>query len=130
MLTAAQKDLLLKVKQKTEQGKAIWKETSVDDKFVLDLKSSSISVTAIVGRSGRTLYFEIINPQGKSIERFSIDYSPVSDEWSEFWPLFEMVRRMVLKVDETLRDISKELDSDDIVGEGGEPRSPEPSTFF
>jgi len=127
MLTEAQKDLLLKVKHKTEQGKAIWKETSVDDKFVLDLKSSSISVVAFVGRVSRTLRFEVINPQGKNIEMFSID--SYEAEFNEFWPLFEMVRRMVLKIDETLRDISKELDSDDIVGEGGGPKFPDPSPF-
>jgi hypothetical protein len=128
MLTAAQKDLLLKIKLKTEQGKAIWKETSVDDNFVLDLKTSSISVTAIVGRLGRMLRFEVINPQGKNIEMFSIEQF-ASDEWDEFWPLFEMVRRKVLKVDETLRDISKELDSDDIVGEGEGRKFPDPSPF-
>jgi hypothetical protein len=126
MLTAAQKGLLLKVKHKTEQGRAIWRETSVDDKFVLDLKSSSISVESIVGRIVKELRFEVINPQGKNIESFSLAvYDP---EWKEFWPLFEMVRRMVLKVDETLRDISKELDSDDIVGEGGGPKFPKPSS--
>jgi hypothetical protein len=125
MLTAAQKDLLLKVKNKTEQGKAIWRETSVDDKFILDLKSSSISVGSI---RAEWLRFEVINPQGKNIETFLINSS--DPEWKEFQPLFEMVRRRVLKVDETLRDISKELDSDDIVGEGGGPKHPKPSSFF
>ena len=130
MLTAAQKDLLLKIKLKTEQGKAVWKETSVDDKFVLDLKSSSISMESFVTHGVRNLRFEVINPQGKNIERFSIEQEHFPrDEWDEFWPLFEMVRRSVLKVDETLGDISKELDSDDIVGEGGEPRFPEPPPF-
>jgi hypothetical protein len=117
-MTPEQKSILLKLENKTMQGKAAWKETAVDNKFVLDLEKYSISM--LLSKQEGTpglLYFEIINPQGKKIESFSARQEDLEgDSISSF---IKLVRRKVLKVDEALKEVLHELDTKDVVGEDG-----------
>jgi len=121
-MTPEQKDILLKLKDKTKQGKAAWKETSVDNKFVLDLEKYSISMQLYSGTALPQLYFEIINPKGKRIESFFAKQEDFGED--DIQSFFKLVRRRVLRVDEALKDILHELDSEDVVGGDGltEPR--------
>lgn len=111
--------IIPKLNALTKEGKVNWTSTSVDDKFLVSFKDFSLAIWASYDQNEEEEYtaFELIDPNGKVIDQFSVKNSDKS--WGQVADdLYGGARRKALRIDEAVKIISKELgvdeDSDDI----------------
>lgn len=100
-------DVLLKLKERTNQGKVAWKATSEPQTFVATIGSNSAMVSLDFYANA---VLSILNASGDEIEKFD---SGVSDD--DYWKgeasnLQRAARRIALGVDETLDELLDELE--------------------
>ncbi|RYX81696.1 hypothetical protein EON73_04685 [bacterium] len=109
--------LIDKLKNKTVSKQAIWSKTSSDHEFKLELQKGAITVDN--WDENRTTYVDlnIINENGDIIDRIYFAYA--DEEYDMLLELHQMAKRSYFKVDEILKNIFYELDSNKVVGKEG-----------
>lgn len=119
MISENLKVLIDKLKKKTESGKAIWSKTSVETEFKLELQKGAITTDKWDdSQNGESLVdLLIINANGDVIERAVFGESePI--EYKQLLEVYELAKKSYYKVDETIKTIFDELDSENTVGKG------------
>ncbi len=109
--------LIDKLKLKTSKHEAIWIKTSRDDEFKLDLGKGAITLDLWVNHDTEEQFVDlaIINERGDTIDR--IYFSEVEKEdFKNLEELHVIAKRAYYKIDETFKNILKELDSDKTIG--------------
>ncbi len=111
--------IILKLNDLTKEGKVNWKTTSVPDKFLVSFKDFSLAIWTSYDQNEQAEFtgFELIDPNGKVVDRFSVMDS--NKEWGNVTAeLYGGARRKALRIDEAVKIISKELgvdeDGDDV----------------
>lgn len=109
--------LVDKLKNKTLAKQAIWIKTSRDNEFRLELSKGAITTDNWVDENdGRSLVdLLIFNDNGDIIDR--VVYSSEKDnDYGTLVELHSLAKKAYYKVDETLKGILEELDSDKTLG--------------
>lgn len=108
--------LIKKLIDKTTSKKAVWSKTSRDSEFKLELnKGAIITDNWDDENSGMNVDFSILNEFGDIIERIAFRHIDV-DNYNTLMQLHNEAKRSYYKVDETIKTIFDELDSEKIVG--------------
>ena len=76
--------------------------------FRTKLETVSISITATKGRIGTTHRMTIHNAKGAEVDAFSVDEGEPLFEFLSM--IHETARRKALRIEETISDLSQELD--------------------
>ena len=106
--------IIPKLNSSTKAGKINWKTTSVPDKFMVSFKDFSLAIWSGYDQQegGEFTAFELIDPDGKEVDRFYVKDS--DKQWGEVAAeLYGGARRKALRIDEALKVISKELGVDE-----------------
>lgn len=119
MISENLKVLIDKLKKKTESGKAIWSKTSVETEFKLELQKGAITTDNWVDSQNSESLVDllIINANGDVIERAVFGESETID-YNQLIEVYELAKKSYYKVDETIKTIFDELDSENTVGKG------------
>jgi hypothetical protein len=109
--------IIEKLIAKTDSGQAIWKKTSRDTEFKLELSKGAITTDCWVDVDSlvRWVDFSVYNSNGEIIER---DYfhENQADDYAVLHEVYESVKRSYYKIDETFKIIFDELDGDEKIG--------------
>jgi len=118
MISTNIKILIEKLKKKTESGQAIWTKTSRDSEFKLELQKGAITTDNWEDNEGRYIDLAIINENGEAIERdaFNLYEMTQVENYNTLYEIYEIAKKSYYKIDETLKTIFDELDSEKIVG--------------
>jgi hypothetical protein len=104
--------------KKTENKQAIWNKTSSSEQFKLILDKGTIIIDKNYDRDDGSEYFQLslINEDGYTIENIA-GYPVVNDYYFDsLHNLYFTVNGIFYKVDETIDEFLKELDSDKEIG--------------
>jgi hypothetical protein len=105
------KEIFLRLHEKTKRGEINWEETEKETEFQAALPAYSIRIAREEGQDSVYYYLKIFNQEGKVIEEVAeID---LLSEWESGQPkmreLYEMARRIAMRVEEALDSILLEL---------------------
>jgi hypothetical protein len=108
------KQIIALLIRKTENGRAIWRETSAKQQFSTKLESGTILIEPAFDKSENSKIFilSILNDTGDRV--FSLTVSPLKEkgDFNLVARLYDTIQRKHFKVDETLDSILDELKSD------------------
>ena len=112
--------LIQKLKEKTIAHKAIWVKTSRDNEFKLDLGKGAITTDRWISPEINLdcVDLVIINEKGDKVDSIEIA-SSYKEDYKVLVELHVLAKRAYYKVDETFKNIFKELDDDKIIGKEG-----------
>lgn len=115
--------LIEKLKKKTIDGQAKWTKTSADNEFKLELSKGAITIDNWPSTNFGYMFVDIvvINDNGDVIERAAFTDEEDLEDYNKVLDLHKEVSKSYYKVDETIKTIFDELDSDKIVGKGNLP---------
>lgn len=116
------KILIDKLKKKTSKNEAIWSKTIRNDEFKLDLGKGAITIDMWLNEEppGQFVDIAIINEQGEKVDSITIN-SIEKVDFEYLIDLHSLAKRSYFKVDETFKNIFKELDSDKVIGSKNKP---------
>jgi len=108
--------LIEKLKKKTELKQIIWNRTNSSNEFKLELNQTTITIDSWYSDDDSSFHADlcIINEHGDFISRFVFDES--DENYSKLKNVHDLAKRQYYKVDEVLKDIINELDSDKVIG--------------
>ena len=91
--------------------------TNRDTEFKLNLGKGAITVDNWTDDRDRKEYVDcvIMNENGDTIDRISFS-SEATDDFNYLIALYAIIKRAYYKIDETLKSILEELDSNNIIG--------------
>ena len=115
MIPENYKILIEKLKLKTDKKEAVWSKTSRDNEFKLDLGKGAITVDSYSEDYNRFIDMTILNDRGDTIDRIFFT-SNEEEEYHFLSDLHTLARRAYYKIDETIKEIFKELDSNKTIG--------------
>lgn len=115
MIPENYKLLIEKLKQKTLKKEANWSKTSADDEYKLDLGKGAITIDNWRDNGKTYIDLSIINDRGDIIDRIYFP-SGETEDYNLVLELHSLAKRAYYKIDETLKNIFKELDSDKPIG--------------
>lgn len=115
MIPEEYKPLIKKLRETTECLRQSWNPTSDENKFNMNVGKNTATVRyytyedAYSGNYGYGIRFDILNEYGELVDGFYV----VSDEpdYKEMYEFYEMARRNALKVDQTISQMLKDLDT-------------------
>ncbi len=108
--------LIEKLKNKTASKQAIWSKTSRDNEFKLELQKGAITTDNWNDDDENSFIdLSIINENGDTIDRVYF-HSSEKEDYKKLLELHDLVKRAYYKVDETIKNIFNELDSEKTVG--------------
>lgn len=105
---------------KTINKEALWSKTSANNEFKLDLDKGAIIVDSYGEDRNQAVDMVIINGNGEVIDKIYFT-SRDEEEFKLLTELHTLARRAYYKVDETFKDILKELDDNKTVGNMSSP---------
>lgn len=129
MIPEKLKKIIILLRDKTLEKKAIWNKTSGDEEYKLIIgEGSSIVVGEHFGNYNHE-YIQIViyNNQGQPVERYSNEEESEPEDNKLVWSFHKAARDSYFKVDETMESLLNEISQQDIIGEKIEPVSPAPS---
>lgn len=106
--------LIKKLIEKTNRKEAIWNNTSRENEFKLNLEDSSIITDSWTHEFEEFVDFKILNKNGKIV--YSILLHHDDENFDLVRKLNEMARSSYYKIDDTIDEILKKTDSDEIIG--------------
>jgi len=110
------KTLIEKLIKKTNDNQAIWTKTSLDNEFKLDLEKGAITTDNFETTDGEIFVDLVIrNENGDIIENVRVGVSEKED-YKLITGLHNIAKRKYYRVEETIKTIFEELDSDKIIG--------------
>ncbi|NVM61745.1 hypothetical protein FHW88_000021 [Mucilaginibacter sp. SG538B] len=108
--------LIEKLIKKTSAKQAIWSKTSRDNEYKLELQKGAITVDNWDNGNGVDLVdITILNEYGDTVDRVYFDGSD-EDDYTLLIELHTLAKRAFYKVEETIKGIVSELDSEKTVG--------------
>lgn len=116
MIPERTKELLIKLKDKSESGQAIWSKTSVDTEFKLEFQKGAVTIDNWEDSHGIFADFAIINDNGDIIERHIFNVNEDPDDYNFISNIYKSVKNSYYKTDETIKTIFDELDSEKTIG--------------
>jgi|GEM_PF-3527111 len=117
MIPEAYIDLVDKLYIKTMDGKANWKRTAVENRFLIDFKNFSLTIQFFYeDREPSSVKLALYDENGKIIDDFELLEIPESAAYDKLYSMYGAARRKALRIDEAINLITKELDSETIVG--------------
>ncbi len=124
MIPENYKLLIEKLKRKTLEKQTVWNKTSRDTEYKLNLENGAITVDKWVGedREG-ALYvdFAIYNDDGDRVDILTFEAQEDKEDYTFLAELYVTVNRAYYKVDETIKNIFKEMESDKKIGKANTP---------
>jgi len=123
-------EMINKLRDKTENRKAMWQKRERDNEFSITFKTGTFVIDKWFDRdlSDFTYDFQIYNSDGDRVYTTGQITPSNSGIWSALKLLHDAVVRCYYKVDETIKNFSDQLDVDEIVGdESAQQDSSEPS---
>jgi hypothetical protein len=120
------RNLVEKLKMKTQNGQAVWNKTSGENEFKLDLGQGTITTDKWFDPQSKKNFIDlrIWNEKGDCIDTFKVAKIDNIQDFDYLLDLHNMARKAYFKVDETFRNILKELDSDKTIGKDPEADLP------
>ena len=115
------KTLIEKLKNKTIAKQTIWSKTSRENEFKLELSKGSITIDNWEDEVGMLIDFVIRNESGDVIERIAFNSNDEYIDYKFILELYTLVKREYYKVEETIKTIFDELDSDKKIGKEHRP---------
>lgn len=117
MIEKKHTDLINKLIKKTASKQAYWTKTSQETEFKLSLKNSVI--TTDLWKQGMRNFADLVirNERGDIISAINYNSEENSEEYHLIKSLHNQARESYYKLDETIEDIFKELNSDKEVGD-------------
>ena len=114
--------IITKLHNKTKNGEANWHKTGRSSEFVLKMKSGSILVDVFEDEHGNDIAdISIQNEDGDRVDYYRVNDSFDNDQHHEGYEklknLYDEIYRKYYKIEETLKGLLKEIDSDSIIGE-------------
>ncbi|WP_374460240.1 hypothetical protein [Chryseobacterium taeanense] len=111
------KNLIQLLEEKTRSNDAMWTRTSSDNEFKIDINNSTITVDMWNVEAVTYYEFVILNENGDRVERIVVgDDDPFNSEFQIVTNFYDAVRNSYFKVDETIENILKELNSSNKIG--------------
>jgi hypothetical protein len=103
-------NLMMKLYQKTTEGKVKWERTAKEDVYISSFPEYSIQLGKIGGGLIPTLYLSIFDSNGLQVE--SYQKPPLGDDVASKYltNLYEIARRNAMGADKAIIDILKNLD--------------------
>jgi hypothetical protein len=109
--------LIEKLKQKTSNKQANWLKTSRENEFKLELNKGAITTDNWNHKDvGMMVDFAILNEYGDEVERIMVIEAEEIEDYKFVLELHNLAKREYYNVDDTIKTIFDELDSDKIVG--------------
>jgi len=117
MIPERYKELVKKLSQRTNDGEVSWKSTPNEKTFVVDFREFSLSIDSYYSRRDSSEYvnFQILDSDGEVVDYFGV--SEGESEWFLSHELYSEARRKAHGIDLVIGDITKELESEGLVGE-------------
>jgi len=117
MIPENYRTIINKLVEKTQRKQALWKKTSREDEYKISLGRGAVTTDKWFDPDRRKNYldFRIWNEDGSIIDSIEAASSEL-DDYMILNELHVAAKRAYYKVDETINDIRKLLDSDDIIG--------------
>ena len=122
--------MITKLRDKTDDRKAMWQKLQRDNEFTINFKTGTFVIDKWYDSDeGTDKYdFQIYNSNGEQIYTSGHITPSNSGLYSALMFLHDSVVRCYYKVDETMKGFSDQLDVDEIVGdESAQQDPPEPS---
>lgn len=97
--------------EKTKSGKVSWEETSMSNRFIVNIGMNAIVVGYIdkpFDNECQSYTIDILNLLGCTVEKTTIGHND-KEGYTLMEQLYNIVKRNVMKVDETLDDIISDL---------------------
>ena len=118
MIPTEYTELLQKLFKKTKEKLAVWNKSSGEEQFVLKLTDGTIIIEADFDLNEGTVFrFSILNNDGVRIEFFEVkDDFNNRDDFLLMSELHATIKRIYYKVEETIKNITNEIDNSYIVG--------------
>jgi hypothetical protein len=112
------KDIIDKLKVRTENNQAIWNKSSGENGFKLSLQTGLITIDKWLDNQEQTWYidFAISNDKGDIIEQIQASKAGEKNDFDYLDAFYTIIRRKYLKVDETLKSLLDELNSTKSLG--------------
>ncbi len=103
-------EILLKLLERTNQDKVIWKSTVDERAYITVIGNNSV----VIQQDHRPYGFEmrILDEQGREIDRLQYDGATSATEQSHLRDLYHQARRLALGVDSQLDSLLQELEAD------------------
>ena len=110
-------ELVSKLYQKTDRGEINWIPTAKKEGFLVSFKDFSLSIAEGYDTNDQEsfVFIEIYGARGKVIDSFYVGED--EEEWGKVNAIWSGARRKALRIDEAIKLISAELDSEGEVGE-------------
>src|SRR5688500_12065217 len=116
------RQLLDRLIDKTSKKQAIWTKTSREHEFQVALEKATITVDKWTVDGKKYADMAVYNTNGEQISRFATSIEK-PDEYQHVLQLHSLAAKEYFKVDETFKDILKELDTDKTIGSAESPPS-------
>ncbi len=107
--------LLSKLRDKTVENKVNWSTTSDTDIFMVNFGDFSMTIWTGTDDEGDFVGFKLYDSAGKGVDSFWV--YPSEGGFLMANELYSMARRKALRIDDAIINISKALESKDIIGE-------------
>jgi hypothetical protein len=110
-------DLVNKLYDKTMRGQVNWQKTAVENKYLVDFRSFSLTIELLFDRSNPSwINLQLYDSDGKKIDSFTVDEEQDSGWFGKLDEIYGTARRKALRIDEAINLITKELDTNEPVG--------------
>lgn len=103
-------ELAKKLQLGTKEGKLIWETTSRDSEYRLRLGDGSITMDSWASNDGGVICdIAFFNSKGEQVDRYVFEEG-ISPDYHAVSSLHTTIRRTILRADETIADILKDID--------------------
>lgn len=120
MIPDIHRKLIVMLKQKTTDKKAIWNKTSGKNEFKIEFDDGSITIDSWQHEVSGKWWVDLIirNDKGDIIDKIAYNQDH-HDDYNILFDLHTIVKRNYLKIDETINNIFKQIEGDKTIGKKG-----------